>query len=194
MLMTPVAPPSREEIHAALDRLLDLAEKYNLIQQTVERAKGEVAIRLRAAGTPEEYEGVNALAPQQRACAELAALGLADKEISRKLDITEATVKVHLKAALRRLGASTRTDLIRFFPPETDNSIAPRITPRESDVLEALCAGERNKTIALRTNMTEATVKVHLKSLLSKFGARNRTELARKAIAMGLTAREPAEA
>jgi two-component system nitrate/nitrite response regulator NarL len=35
--------------------------------------------------------------------------GEPNKVIARKLDITEATIKVHVKAILRKIGASNRT-------------------------------------------------------------------------------------
>jgi two-component system nitrate/nitrite response regulator NarL len=38
--------------------------------------------------------------------------------------------------------------------------------------------GDSNKAIANRLGITEATVKVHLKSLLRKIGAANRTQAA----------------
>ena len=35
--------------------------------------------------------------------------GEANKVIARKLDITEATIKVHVKSILRKIGAANRT-------------------------------------------------------------------------------------
>jgi two-component system, NarL family, nitrate/nitrite response regulator NarL len=35
--------------------------------------------------------------------------GAPNKLIARKLDITEATIKVHVKAILRKIGAANRT-------------------------------------------------------------------------------------
>jgi DNA-binding NarL/FixJ family response regulator len=55
------------------------------------------------------------------------------------------------------------------------------ITPREMDVARALRAGKQNKIIAYEIGCSETTVKVHLRSLMRKLGARNRTEVAIKA-------------
>jgi two-component system nitrate/nitrite response regulator NarL len=45
-------------------------------------------------------------------------------------------------------------------------------------VLQCLLNGEPNKVIANRLNITEATIKVHLKSVLRKIKATNRTQAA----------------
>jgi two-component system nitrate/nitrite response regulator NarL len=52
------------------------------------------------------------------------------------------------------------------------------LTAREMDILHLLVAGEPNKVIARRLSITEATVKVHLRSLLKKINAANRTQAA----------------
>jgi len=41
-------------------------------------------------------------------------VGLSNKEIARKLDITEATVKVHVKAIFRKTGARSRTQIVMW--------------------------------------------------------------------------------
>lgn len=52
------------------------------------------------------------------------------------------------------------------------------LSAREADILRCLVEGQPNKTIARSLNMAEATVKVHLKALLHKIHARNRTQAA----------------
>jgi DNA-binding CsgD family transcriptional regulator len=56
------------------------------------------------------------------------------------------------------------------------------ITARERQVLEKLAAGGTNKSIARDLNISLATAKFHVGSLLTKLGARNRTD----AVAIGL--------
>ena len=51
-------------------------------------------------------------------------------------------------------------------------------SPRETEILRRLLRGHSNKTIARELGITETTVKVHLKSLLRKIGASNRTQAA----------------
>ncbi|WP_207485955.1 LuxR C-terminal-related transcriptional regulator [Arenibaculum pallidiluteum] len=52
------------------------------------------------------------------------------------------------------------------------------LSPREAEILRCLVNGDSNKMIANRLGITEATVKVHLKSLLRKISASNRTQAA----------------
>jgi two-component system nitrate/nitrite response regulator NarL len=60
-----------------------------------------------------------------------------------------------------------------------------RLSPRESQVLVCLAQGNSNKAIARLQNLSEATVKVHLKSILRKIHAQNRTQAAIWAIQHG---------
>ena len=50
------------------------------------------------------------------------------------------------------------------------------LTPREQHVLEALKLGLPNKWIAVKLNLSENTVKMHLQHIMRKCSARNRTE------------------
>jgi two-component system, NarL family, nitrate/nitrite response regulator NarL len=52
------------------------------------------------------------------------------------------------------------------------------LSPREIEVFAVLCEGKSNKLIARRCGITEATVKVHVKAILRKLKAKNRTEAA----------------
>jgi two-component system nitrate/nitrite response regulator NarL len=52
------------------------------------------------------------------------------------------------------------------------------LSPRELDVLCCLMAGYSNKVIARKLDVCEATVKVHVKSILRKLDVRNRTQAA----------------
>jgi DNA-binding NarL/FixJ family response regulator len=50
-------------------------------------------------------------------------------------------------------------------------------TARQAAVLEALRRGKANKIIAYELNMCEGTVKVHVRNIMKRLGARNRTEV-----------------
>lgn len=52
------------------------------------------------------------------------------------------------------------------------------LTKREKEVLELLAKGQSNKMIARNLDISDGTVKVHVKRLLSKIGVRSRTEAA----------------
>ncbi|WP_245443601.1 response regulator transcription factor [Labrys okinawensis] len=51
------------------------------------------------------------------------------------------------------------------------------LTERQLTVLENLRKGDPNKVIAHKLNMSECTVKVHVRNMMKKIQARNRTEL-----------------
>jgi two-component system nitrate/nitrite response regulator NarL len=53
-----------------------------------------------------------------------------------------------------------------------------RLSPREQQVLRALCEGKANKEIARDLDLREPTVKLHVKLVCRKLGARNRTHAA----------------
>ncbi|HET9904108.1 MAG TPA: response regulator transcription factor [Xanthobacteraceae bacterium] len=53
-----------------------------------------------------------------------------------------------------------------------------RLTPRQRAVLEALRLGKANKQIAYELNMREGTVKAHVRDIMKRLRARNRTEVA----------------
>ncbi len=55
---------------------------------------------------------------------------------------------------------------------------ASQFTLRQRDVIECLRTGKANKIIAHELNMRESTVKVHVRNIMRKLKARNRTEVA----------------
>ncbi len=59
---------------------------------------------------------------------------------------------------------------------EVDGNSA--ITKREREVLVGLTAGKSNKEIALDLDLQEVTIKLHVKTLCRKLGAKNRTQAA----------------
>lgn len=60
--------------------------------------------------------------------------------------------------------------------------VSDALTPREKQIIRHLASGSANKVIARNLNITEATVKVHIKALLRKLGLKNRTQAALFAI------------
>jgi DNA-binding NarL/FixJ family response regulator len=93
-----------------------------------------------------------------------------------------------------------RTDLIetirlvhsgrKRIPPEIAQQLAEHlgeeaITARELEVLRSIANGRSNKTIASDLNIAEHTVKNHVKSILSKLDANDRTDAAMIALRRG---------
>ena len=59
------------------------------------------------------------------------------------------------------------------------------LTDREKEILQGLAQGLANKLIARNLDITEATVKVHVKNLLKKLGFHSRLEAAVWAVGRG---------
>jgi DNA-binding NarL/FixJ family response regulator len=77
------------------------------------------------------------------------------------------------------------------IPPAIAERLAERmgtedLTPRESEVLEQIVAGKSNKEIGAELAISEATVKTHVNTLLSKLGVADRTQAATAAIRRGI--------
>ena len=65
-------------------------------------------------------------------------------------------------------------------PPQepADDAIIEGFTQRQSQILNCLRRGMANKLIAYELNMCESTVKVHIRNIMRKLNATNRTEVA----------------
>lgn len=77
------------------------------------------------------------------------------------------------------------------IPPAIAEKLAERmgtedLTPREFDVLKEIVGGKSNKEIATALNVSEATVKTHINSLLGKLGVTDRTQAATAALQRGI--------
>jgi DNA-binding NarL/FixJ family response regulator len=98
------------------------------------------------------------------------------------------------------LKTTLRTDLVdairavhqgrRRIPPEIAKELAEHVTDgilteREIEVLRRVANGTSNKIIADQLNVTESTVKAHMKNILSKLGANDRTHAVTIALRRG---------
>ncbi|MBN2760983.1 MAG: response regulator transcription factor [Rhodobacteraceae bacterium] len=83
-------------------------------------------------------------------------------------------------------------DILQHFEAQGDTLPAEEeptsisLTPRETQVLAALCDGQTNKEIARKLNLSEPTIKLHVKTLYRRLGATNRTQAAMIARDLGL--------
>lgn len=88
----------------------------------------------------------NGLTDRQRDVANLLRQGLANKIIARQLDMTEATVKVHVRHIMRKLGACNRTQAalfatqIKAMPPTCD-------VPTDVDDEAARSSGRKSASV-----------------------------------------------
>ncbi len=60
------------------------------------------------------------------------------------------------------------------------------LTPREMDVLRLVAAGNANKEIGARLSLTEVTIKSHVKNILAKLEANDRTHAVTIALKRGI--------
>jgi two-component system nitrate/nitrite response regulator NarL len=70
-------------------------------------------------------------------------------------------------------------------PPRTAAPFA-ELTPRELEILECIADGSSNKMIGRALEITDGTVKLHVKAILRKLGLRSRVEAAVTAVEHGL--------
>jgi len=61
-----------------------------------------------------------------------------------------------------------------------NRSLSGMFTLRQEEVVQALRQGKANKIIAFELNLRESTVKVHIRNIMKKLKATNRTEVAYK--------------
>jgi DNA-binding NarL/FixJ family response regulator len=79
----------------------------------------------------------------------------------------------------------------RRIPPEVATEIAEHVaddtlTERELEVLRRVAAGKSNKVIAAELDISEGTVKTHMRSILPKLDARDRTHAVIIALKRGI--------
>jgi len=82
-------------------------------------------------------------------------------------------------AAIRVMAAGdvfNPVSILQFDVGTTIGSVS--LTKREADVLRGICRGLANKEIARELDLQEVTVKLHVKTLSRKLGAKNRTHAA----------------
>lgn len=115
-----------------------------------------------------------------------------DVEIQRAL---EAGARGYL---LKNMPPSELVDVIRQvhagkkrIPPEVASHLAEHmgeeeLTNREVEVLREVVAGHRNREIGERLFISEETVKVHLKHIMEKLGAKDRTQAVAVAVRRGI--------
>src|SRR5258706_2981286 len=62
------------------------------------------------------------------------------------------------------------------------------LTPRELQVLEHVAAGKSNRVVAADLDVSEDTIKAHMKNIMSKLGANDRTHAVMIALKRGIIA------
>ncbi len=92
-------------------------------------------------------------------------------------DLVEVVRQVH--AGKKRIPSEIAARLADHIADET-------LTAREIDVLQHVAGGNRNRDIAERLFISEETVKVHVKHIMEKLGASDRTAAVSIAVRRGI--------
>ena len=92
-------------------------------------------------------------------------------------DLVEAIRQVH--AGKKRIPPSIAAHLAEHYSDEA-------LTAREIEVLQQIAGGNRNRDIAEKLFISEETVKVHIKHIMDKLGASDRTQAVAIAVRRGI--------
>ncbi len=114
-----------------------------------------------------------------------------DAQIRRALQagaagfLLKSSVRKELLDAIRAVHAG-----LRHVPSDIAMELAqhmgePMLSERETEVLRCAAAGNSNKRIALQLAIAEETVKAHMRTILSKLGANDRTHAVTLALKRG---------
>ncbi len=98
------------------------------------------------------------------------------KDMLRK-ELLETIRAVH--AGHRRLSSEVAAEIAEHATDDT-------LTPRETDVLRLIAAGNANKEIGSQLGLTEETIKSHVKNILGKLDANDRTHAVTIALKRGV--------
>ena len=115
---------------------------------------------------------------------------LKDIEPEELVPALEATLQGNNVVAHELVGSLAR--MVRgnagAEPAAARRPVAPfaELTPRELEILECIADGSSNKMIARALQITDGTVKLHVKAILRKLGMRSRVEAAVIAVEHGL--------
>lgn len=78
----------------------------------------------------------------------------------------------------------------RFVDPSLAQAVLhseePTLSPREQEILQLIADGNSNAQIAAELDVTIETIKTHVRNILAKFNADNRTEVVAKAMRRSL--------
>lgn len=124
-------------------------------------------------------EGVGAIFERNLVLGRLRAMRGAVEEHAHKMGVLADAFKDELWDNMDLLADADRAGGAQGVGRPADN-ITAELTLREKQVLHMLATGKTNAQIADRLFITEGTVKSHVKHIMEKLGASNRTDAVRK--------------
>ncbi|MCU6353253.1 two-component system response regulator NarL [Morganella morganii] len=105
----------------------------------------------------------------------------ADGYLLKDMEPEELLVALRQAAAGKMVVSTALTEVLAGALREVRSDDEPDInslTPRERDILKLIAQGQPNKMIARKLDITESTVKVHVKNLMKKMKVKSRVEAA----------------
>ncbi|MEM8411329.1 two-component system response regulator NarL [Morganella morganii] len=105
----------------------------------------------------------------------------ADGYLLKDMEPEELLVALRQAAAGKMVVSPALTEVLAGALREVRSDDEPDInslTPRERDILKLIAQGQLNKMIARKLDITESTVKVHVKNLMKKMKVKSRVEAA----------------
>jgi len=103
-----------------------------------------------------------------------------------KAYLVKGALPEQILETVRRVAGGEALVPARIASVLTESLSHPELSPRELQVLRQMAAGDSNKEIGQKLNITEHTVKAHVKAVLLKLGAIGRTEAIAVAMKRGL--------
>ena len=111
-----------------------------------------------------------------------------DVQVSRALKagarayLLKGLLRKELLETIRAVFAGQKRVTAEIAAEIAEHATDDALTPREVDVLRLVARGNANKAVATQLSLTEETVKSHIRNILAKLGANDRTH----AVAIGL--------
>jgi DNA-binding NarL/FixJ family response regulator len=115
-----------------------------------------------------------------------------DAQISRALKagargyLLKDSLRKELLEAIRTVQAGRKRIPLEIATQIAEHATDTTLTRREIEVLQLIAAGNPNKLVADKLSVTEDTIKMHVKSILSKLGANDRTHAVTIAVKRGI--------
>ncbi len=125
------------------------------------------------------------LTPRMQDVLLLAARGFTQQETAERLGISPDTVKNHQNNILVYFHANTITQAVAVAQ-KMDIVPTPTLTDKDRQLLNLIAVGKRDKEIGVMLDRPATGVKESVKTLLGKFGVRNRTAMISRAIDLGM--------
>jgi len=177
-------------INSQPDMLL-LGQASNAQEALQEFRKGQPDVTLMDVRLPGE-SGIDAVVTIRREFPEARIVMLTtfegDVEIRRALQagarayLLKSMPPKELLAAIRQVHTGRKQIPAQIAAQLAEHFSDEALTEREIEVLREIAGGNRNRDIAEKLFITEETVKVHIKHIMEKLGANDRTQ----AVAIGL--------